>query len=225
MLGRRFIPRLKDLPDVPLYRLGPGQPQVVADGLLTDKVRHELIEGQWDELLRLAGSVKRGWIVPSVPLTRMHGASRPGRLTKALREYERLERTNFVLEWSGDPDLRARGQGQFNKGESANALHRYVGFGNRGRVYARDPEQLRPHMDCRRLISNAIVYWNTRYIAHALETLARGDPLPDETSVPSTVHFEHVNPRATTASTPPGSQRQAPPTPSRRHHFAKGRGD
>jgi len=28
-------------------------------------------------------------------------------------------------------------------------------------------------MDCRRLISNTIVYWNTRYIAHALETLER----------------------------------------------------
>ena len=63
--------------------------------------------------------------------------------------------------------------GQLNQGESANALHRYIGFGNRGRVYARDPEQLQRNMDCRRLISNIIVLWNTRYIAHALETLER----------------------------------------------------
>ncbi len=111
----------------------------------------------------------------------MHAVPRPDRLAKALREYGRLVRTNFILDWVGDPDLRARGLGQLNKGESANALHRYVGFGNRGRVHARDPEQLQRHMDCRRLISNVIVYWNTRYIAHALETLERqGNTLRDE---------------------------------------------
>lgn len=196
LLGRRFIPRLKDLPDVRLYRLGPGQPDQPADALMSHTLRRELIEGQWDELLRLAGSVKRGWIVPSVLLTRMHADPRPDRLAKALHEYGRLARTNFVLEWAGDPDLRARGLGQLNKGESANALHRHVGFGNRGRVYARDPEQLQRHMDCRRLISNAIVYWNTRYIAHALETLDRqGHPLPDDDIRHiHPVHYEHINP-------------------------------
>jgi hypothetical protein len=105
-------------------------------------------------------------------------------------------RTNFILDWVGDPDLRARGLGQLNKGESANALHRCVGFGNRGRVHARDPEQLQRHMDCRRLISNAIVYWNTRYIAHALETLERqGHSLRNEDIRHiHPVHFEHINP-------------------------------
>ncbi|MEA2181748.1 MAG: hypothetical protein QOF69_933 [Solirubrobacteraceae bacterium] len=105
-------------------------------------------------------------------------------------------RTNFILDWVGDPDLRARGLGQLNKGESAHVLHRCVGFGNRGRVHARDPEQLQRHMDCRRLISNAIVYWNTRYIAHALETLERqGHSLRNEDIRHiHPVHFEHINP-------------------------------
>ena len=72
LLGRRFIPRLSDIADVPLYGLGPGQPQLAADMLLARKVRDEVIAGQWEELLRLAGSIKRGWIVPSILLTRMH---------------------------------------------------------------------------------------------------------------------------------------------------------
>ncbi|MDQ3677621.1 MAG: Tn3 family transposase [Actinomycetota bacterium] len=196
LLGRRFIPRLKDIADVPLYGLGAGQPHLAADMLLARKVRDEMIAGQWEELMRLAGSIKRGWIVPSVLLTRMHADPRPDRLAKALREYGRLVRTNFVLDWAGDPDLRSRGLGQLNKGESANALHRYVGFGNRGRVHARDPEQLQRHMDCRRLITNAIVYWNTRYIAHALETLERqGHTMrDDDIRHIHPVHFEHINP-------------------------------
>lgn len=80
----------------------------------------------------------------------MHADPRPDRLAKALREYGRLGRTNFVLEWAADPDLRARADRQLDKGESANALHRYVGFGNRGRMYAREPEHLQRHMDCPR---------------------------------------------------------------------------
>lgn len=32
LLGRRFIPRLDDIADVPLYGLGPGQPRLAADG-------------------------------------------------------------------------------------------------------------------------------------------------------------------------------------------------
>ncbi len=64
LLGRRFIPRLKDIADVPLYGLGPGQPHLAADTLLGRKVRdelidsqyEELIDSQYEELLRLAGS-------------------------------------------------------------------------------------------------------------------------------------------------------------------------
>ena len=216
MLGRRFIPRLSDIADVPLYGLGPGQPRLAADALLTRRVREEMIAGQWEELLRLAGSIKRGWIVPSVLLTRMHADPRPDRLAKALREYGRLVRTNFILDWVGDPALRARGLGQLNKGESANALHRYVGFGNRGRVHARDPEQLQRHMDCRRLISNVIVYWNTRYIAHALETLERqGHTLrDDDIRHIHPVHFEHINPFGQLPLRHPARPREGPAAPA-----------
>ncbi len=51
-------------------------------------------------------------------------------------------------------------------------------------------------MDCRRLISNAIVYWNTRYIAHALESLERqGHTLTDaDVRHIHPVHYEHINP-------------------------------
>jgi TnpA family transposase len=111
LLGRRFIPRLDDIADVPLYGLGPGQPRLAADALLTRRIRDELIAGQWDELLRLAGSIKRGWIVPSILLTRMHADPRPDRLAKALREYGRLVRTNFILDWVGDPDCAPAGSG------------------------------------------------------------------------------------------------------------------
>lgn len=86
-----------------LTRRVEEQRRLAADTLLSRKVRDELIDGQYEELLRLAASVKRGWIVPSVLLTRMHADPRPDRLAKALREYGRVVRTNFILDWQGDP--------------------------------------------------------------------------------------------------------------------------
>jgi Tn3 transposase DDE domain len=167
--------------------------------LLTRKVRDELIAGQWEELLRLAGSVKRGWIVPSVLLTRMHADPRPDRLAKALREYGRLVRTNFVLDWPATPTSGRAGSGSSTRARAPTRCIATSAFGNRGRVHARDPEQLQRHMDCRRLISNVIVYWNTRYIAHALETLeCHGHNLRDEDIRHiHPVHFEHINPPRT----------------------------
>lgn len=195
LLGWEFFPRLGDLTHRRLYQLGDGQPLLAADGLFTGRIRIELILEQWDELLRLAASLKRGWIVPSVLLARMSTDQRPDRTAKALREYGRLIESNFVLRWAGDPDMRQRSHGQLNKGESANSLRREVGYGNRGRVRAQDPEQLHRHMEARRLVANAIGYWNARYIALSFKALERtGWTLPDhDVRRVHYMHHEHIN--------------------------------
>ncbi|MGO9902972.1 MAG: Tn3 family transposase, partial [Solirubrobacteraceae bacterium] len=40
---------------------------IAAEQLLTHRIQVELILEQWDELLRIAGSIKRGWIHPERP--------------------------------------------------------------------------------------------------------------------------------------------------------------
>jgi len=195
LLGWDFFPRLGDLADRRLYQLGDGQPLIAADALFSGRIRTPLIIEQWDELLRLAASLKRGWIVPSILLARMSTDQRPDRTGKALREYGRLIESNFVLRWSGDPDVRQRSHGQLNKGESANSLRREVGYGNRGRVRAQDPEQLHRHMEARRLVTNAIGYWNARYIALSFKALERAGWLLLDEQVRRVhyMHHEHIN--------------------------------
>jgi TnpA family transposase len=195
LLGWEFYPRLADLTERRLYLLGQPGPLIAAEQLLTHRIRAELILEQWDELLRIAGSIKRGWIVPSVLISRMATDPKPDRTARALGEYGRLIETNFILRWAGDPPLRQRSHAQLNKGENANALRRALGYGNRGRVRARDPEQLHRQLEARRLGANAIHYWNTRYIALSLGHLARfGIDLPDgPISGVHNAHHEHIN--------------------------------
>lgn len=79
--------------------------------------------------------------------------------------------------------------------QSANSLRRAVGYGNRGRVRAQDPEQLHRHMEARRLVANAIGYWNARYIALSFKALERtGWTLPDhDVRRVHYMHHEHIN--------------------------------
>jgi hypothetical protein len=61
-----------------------------------------------------------------------------------------------------------------NKGETTNTLRRRIAFANRNQLrYDTDPER---HAACLRLILNAIVTWNTRYIQAALDHLRETRP-------------------------------------------------
>src|SRR5450755_4035145 len=96
LLGLRFIPRLRDAGDLRLHRLGPPSGLPV-DAVLRSKARPERITEQYDQLLRLAGSLKRGWVPASLLITRMENSSPQTPLAAALSEYGRIVCTNFLL--------------------------------------------------------------------------------------------------------------------------------
>ena len=75
----------------------------------------------WDEVLRMAASIKAGTVAPSAILRRLSAYPRQNALAKALREIGRLERALFTLDWISDPALRRRTNAGLNKGEARNA--------------------------------------------------------------------------------------------------------
>ena len=56
-----------------------------------------LILRRWDDLLRVAGSLKRGWVTASLLISRLQAYRRQNALIGALKEYGRLVKTIFVL--------------------------------------------------------------------------------------------------------------------------------
>jgi TnpA family transposase len=64
LVGLQLSPRIRDLGKITLYRMGSRAQATEAwpcgGPLLTRKVNTELIAEHWDDLLRLAGSVKFG---------------------------------------------------------------------------------------------------------------------------------------------------------------------
>jgi Tn3 transposase DDE domain len=68
----------------------------------------EHITAHWDDLLRLATSIRTGTTTSSVILKKLSAYPRQNGLAKALREVGRMERTLFTLDWIKNPDLRRR---------------------------------------------------------------------------------------------------------------------
>src|SRR5271167_2941582 len=88
----------------------------------------EHITAHWDELLRLATSIRTGITTSSAMLKKLSAYPRQNGLARALREIGRIERTLFTLDWIKNPDLRRRAHLGLNKGEARNALARAVYF-------------------------------------------------------------------------------------------------
>ena len=130
-----------------------------------------LIATHWNEILRLASSIKQGTVTASLILRKLGAYPRQNSLALALRELGRLERTLFTLQWLQSPELRQRVQLGLNKGEAKNALARAVFFNRLGELRDRSFENQRYRASGLNLVVAAIVLWNTVYLGRAFHGL------------------------------------------------------
>src|SRR5271155_2656712 len=180
LLGFRFAPRIRDLADRRLYVVGARGAHKALDPVIGGTIDPRVIAENWDEILRLAASIKAGTVAPSAILRRLAAYPRQNALAKALREIGRLERTLFTLDWISDPALRRRSNAGLNKGEARNALARAVFFHRLGEIRDRAFENQRYRASGLNLAVAAIVLWNTIYLGRAVAELrAQGETISD----------------------------------------------
>lgn len=82
----------------------------------------QLFRAHWDEVLRLAASIRQGTVPASLMLRKLGSYPRQNGLAVTLRDLGRIERTLFMLDWFQKPDMRRRVHVGLNKGEAKNAL-------------------------------------------------------------------------------------------------------
>jgi len=195
LLGFRFAPRIRDLGDTKLY-IPKGE--AVYDALKpmiggTLNIKH--VRAHWDEILRLATSIKQGTVTASLMLRKLGSYPRQNGLAVALRELGRIERTLFILDWLQSVELRRRVHAGLNKGEARNALARAVFFNRLGEIRDRSFEQQRYRASGLNLVTAAVVLWNTVYLERAAHAL-RGNGLAVDDALfqyLSPLGWEHIN--------------------------------
>jgi TnpA family transposase len=173
LFGFRFAPRIRDLKDRRLY-LFPGQtPQPILDPLVGGFVDVHHITAHWNDILRLATSIRSGTVTASAILQKLSAYPRQNGLAVALREIGRIERTLFTLDWLKNIDLRRRANAGLNKGEARNALARAIFFYRLGEIRDRSFESQVYRASGLNLLIAAIILWNTRYLEQAFVQLER----------------------------------------------------
>ena len=181
LLGFRFAPRIRDLADRRLYIVGARGAYKALDPVIGGGLDLRVVGENWDEILRLAASIKAGTVAPSAILRRLAAYPRQNALAKTLREIGRLERTLLTLDWISDPALRRRTNAGLNKGEARNALARAVFFHRLGEIRDRTFENQRYRASGLNLAVAAIILWNTVYLGRAVDELrSRGEIIPDD---------------------------------------------
>jgi len=84
-------------------------------------------------MLRVAASLKRGWVTASLFIAKLQAYPRQNDLALAFQEYGRLMRTIFILRYLQSDSDRRRITVQLNKGETLNGLRQFILFANEGK--------------------------------------------------------------------------------------------
>jgi TnpA family transposase len=196
VLGLQFAPRIRDMGDQRLYRIDRTIPYHNLRPVLKGTVRVDRIVERWDDILRLAGSLKLGWVTASLMIGKLQGYPRQNALTRALQEYGRLVKTLFILRYLESPEYRRRINRQLNKGEELHGLRRFLFFANEGQIRRREEAEQANQASCLNLVTNAVIVWNTVYMAAVIDQLqAAGHAIGDADVVHlSPARYEHINP-------------------------------
>ena len=106
LLGLQFAPRIRDLGEQRLYRMDRTKTCQHIEPLLKGVINQDLITSTWDDLLRVAGSLKRGWVTSSLFISRMQAYPRQNALARPAGIWPpREDPLHFAL--SGEPGLSA----------------------------------------------------------------------------------------------------------------------
>ena len=195
LLGYQFSPRLADIGGSRFWRVDQKADYGVLNALAAQRVNTTRIAEHWEDLLRLAGSLKLGTVQASGLIRTLQTKDRPTRLARALEEFGRLVKTLYLLRYIEDEAYRRRILVQLNRGEGRHQLARVVFHGKRGELRQRYREGQEDQLGALGLVVNVIVLWNTIYMDAALDQLrASGFDVRDEDVARlSPLGFDHIN--------------------------------
>ncbi len=195
LLGYQFSPRLADFGESRFWRIDPKADHGALNGLARQRINIARIAWNWDDLLRVAGSLKMGTVGATELVRGLQGGGRPSTLGRAIGELGRVAKTLYLLNYLDDEAYRRRILTQLNRGESRHSVARAIFHGQRGELRQRYREGQEDQLGALGLVVNAVVLWNTRYLDAALAQIRTSGGLvqPEDVGRLSPLLLDHIN--------------------------------
>ncbi|WP_094701486.1 Tn3 family transposase [Brevibacillus laterosporus] len=194
LLGFKFAPRIRDLSDSKLFTIDKASEYPKLEAILRGQINTKIIEENYEDVLRLAHSIREGTVSASLIMGKLGSYSRQNSLATALREMGRIEKTIFILNYISDESLRRKIQRGLNKGEAMNGLARAIFFGKQGELRERTIQHQLQRASALNIIINAISIWNTLHLTKAVEYQKRTSSFNEDLlHHMSPLGWEHIN--------------------------------
>jgi len=166
LLGFSFAPRIKNFKDQQLYSFSTPKYYHDLGYKLTPKrkINEKIITDNWDDILRFIVTIMERKTSATQLLKRLTSYSRQHKIYRALKEFGKVIKTDFLLNYIDDVTFRQRIEKQLNKVEASNKFAKAIFFGNNAEFTVATVEEQNIANDCKRLIQNTIILWNYLYI-------------------------------------------------------------
>lgn len=199
MQGFDLCPRLRNLTERKLFLPRDLEAPEGLDQVLVRDVSLKAIHKEWDELLRLAASIRSGHVSANVALHRVGSAAQGDPVHRAADQLGRLLRTLFLCDYFSNPEFRREIHTILNRGESVHQLQRAIYYGRVPPERGRRKDEMIAISGSHTLLTNLVLAWNTHRMQNTVEQWRKsGQKIEDSwLARMGPAHFAHVNFRGT----------------------------
>jgi len=160
LFGIKLMPRIRNWQDLKFFRPEKGKKYHNIGSLFDDVADWSLIETHWPDLMQVALSIRAGKLSSSMLLRKLGTYSRKNRLFRAFQALGHVIRTQYLLEYISNMELRQTITATTNKVEQYNQLCDWTSFGSTELVASNDDTEMEKAVKYTDLINNCIMLQN-----------------------------------------------------------------
>lgn len=192
LLGFAYAPRMKNVSSRNLFIFKDNILRKNIEGVAFKKIQTDWIKDYYDEILRIAYSIKKGHVSGELVMRKL--CNKSSHLRRAIVEMGRIEKTLFLLRYFTSKELKRKIQIGLNKGEANNSLAKAVQFGQEGKFTTKNRDRQQVRASALSLIMDVICLWNAVYLQRSVEYIEANDKEIDKSLLKhiSPQNYEHI---------------------------------
>lgn len=161
----------------------------------TATIVQKRITGAWDDMLRLMATIILHRCSAGLVFKQLAATGSNSDLYLGLKEFGRILKSKYLLEFYDDVEFRQKIQKQLNRVELGQKFQEAVFFGRKGKFQVGDETSILKAVHCSTLIRNCIILWNYLILSDSLidATPLEREQIIDSISSGSVLSWSHIN--------------------------------